>query len=273
MKKIILVLLICGVQAFSYDFMTWNIRCEHPDDTINGNIWSKRLPHIVKSIEFISPDFINVQEANPNFIKDLEQALPDYNHIDSKEKSQNAIFFKKNFILQKNDEFYLSETPNNRKRGWDAKHYRTCLWVKLQDENNRSFFIFNTHFDNKGKIARSNSARMVRDSIKNITGNEVTILSGDFNVEKREEPFTILNESNHLEEAQFKTKRIYNPSGSYNYFDPQKHSQWQFDYIFTSNNIDVIQYSVPNFVYYDSKADLQRYPSDHSPVIIHFNVR
>lgn len=273
MNKILPIILFCFAHAFSYDFMTWNVRCENPDDTLNGNIWSKRLPHIVEAVVFINPDFFNVQEVNPNFVKDLENALPEYNHVYLHEKSQNAIFYKKRFSVQKTGEFYLSETPNKRSRGWDAKNKRTCLWAKIQDENRQTFFIFNTHFDHKGKEARINSALMLKDSISNIAGNATVLLSGDFNVDKREKPFTILNESGFLLEAQFQTKRIYNPSGSVNYFDPKRYSQWQFDYIFTSKNLEVIRYSVPNFIYYDKDTEVLRFPSDHSPAVIQFNIQ
>ncbi len=273
MNKIILMVLFSIAQAFCYNFMTWNVRCENPDDTTNGNIWSKRLPHIVENIEFIFPDFLNVQEVNPGFVNDLANLLPDYNYVYLHEKSQNAIFFKKHFLVQKTGEFYLSETPNKRSRGWDAKNKRTCLWAKIQDENKNTFFIFNTHFDHKGKEARINSAIMVKDSINRIAGNATVILSGDFNVDKREKPFTILNENSPLQEAQFQAKRIYNPSGSVNYFDPKRYSQWQFDYIFTTKNLEIIRYSVPNFIYYDKDSDVLRFPSDHSPAFIQFNIQ
>lgn len=273
MNKILLFILICSVHAFCYDFMTWNVRCAHPKDTISKDIWSKRLPHIVETIEFISPDFFNVQEINPDFINDLTKFLPEYSHIYLHPKSENAIFYKKKFSVQKKGEFYLSETPNKFSRSWDAKYERTCLWAKITDENNQIFFIFNTHFDHKGKQARINSSLMVKDSIHNIAGNATAILSGDFNVDKKEKPFTILNESDFLEEAQFQTKRIYNPSGSYNYFDPKRYSLWQFDYIFTTDNLEIIRYSVPNFIYYDKEDEILRFPSDHSPVVIQFTVK
>ena len=273
MNKIVLFIFLCIAPAFCYDFMTWNVRCENPDDTLNGNVWSQRLPHIVNAVEFISPDFLNVQEVNPVFVKDLEQALPDYDHVYLNEKSQNAILYKKRFAIQKTGEFYLSETPNQRSRGWDAKNKRTCLWAKFQDENGHVFFIFNTHFDHKGKQARINSALMVRDSISKIAGNATVILSGDFNAYKTEKPLTILNDAYFLEEAQYRTKRIYNPSGSLNYFDPKRYSQWQFDYIFTSNDLEIIRYSVPNFIYYDNDAKVLRFPSDHSPAVIQFNIQ
>lgn len=272
MKKLFLILLFAS-QAFCYDFMTWNVRCENPDDTINGNVWGKRLPHIVKLIEFVDPDFFNVQEVNPGYVQDLEKALPEYKYVYLHEKSQNAIFLKKRFTVQKKGEFYLSETPNKRSRGWDAKNKRTCLWAKVQDENKHTFFIFNTHFDHKGKLARINSSLMLLDSLKNIAGNGTILLSGDFNVDKTEKPFTILNDSELLQEAQFKTNKKYNPSGSVNYFDPKRYSPWQFDYIFTSNDLEVTRYSVPNFIYYDKDSEVLRFPSDHSPAIIQFNIK
>lgn len=273
MSKALLIFLVCTTYAFCYDFMTWNIRCEHVKDTLSGDVWSKRLPHIVETIEFISPDFFNVQETNPKFINDLENKLPDYNHIDSKEQSHNAIFFKKKFAVNNTGEFYLSETPNERSLGWDAKHHRTCLWVKLQDENKHVFFLFNTHLDNKGKHAQIHGASMIKDSIRNIAEDATILLAGDFNAIKKEKPIETLNKSGFLEEAQTKAKRIYNPSGSYNYFDPKRYSLWQFDYIFTSKDIEITRYSVPNFIYYDKEDEILRFPSDHSPVIIEFNIQ
>jgi hypothetical protein len=48
------------------------------------------------------------------------------------------------------------------------------------------------------------------------------------------------------------------PNGSYNYFDPSKFSEWQFDHIFVAPGTKVKRFGILNETYYDGEKF--RYP-------------
>ena len=92
--------------------------------------------------------------------------------------------------------FWLSETPDSPTMGWDAACYRTCTWALMQDKTTGNrFAIFNTHLDHRGRVAQTESIKLVVEKIKEIAGERATvILGGDFNVVPEDEIFEPLGE-------------------------------------------------------------------------------
>jgi len=84
--------------------------------------------------------------------------------------------------------FWLSETPRRASLGWDATiRPRVAGYAVLRDRNTGFTYVhFNAHFDNRGEIARVNSARMIADRI-----NEMglpAVFTGDINAGPDELP-------------------------------------------------------------------------------------
>ena len=79
--------------------------------------------------------------------------------------------------------FWISETPDNVSRGWDAACNRTVTWVELRDKSSgKEFFYFNTHLDHQGKIAREEGVKLIVTKIRQIAGKKAAvILGGDLN--------------------------------------------------------------------------------------------
>lgn len=262
---IIFFFLVAYANAINYG--TWNLRYLAPEDSTNGDIWSKRSPHIIDFIRFYDLDILTSQEVSEIQVANLLDSLSDYRSFKIEKKNENPIFFKKErFSVLDSGEFYLSKTPEKRGWGWDADCIRNCVWLKLKDlKSGIIFFVFNTHLDHKGKNARKESVRLLVSKIKKIAKGFPFLLSGDLNMTQNDQPYKDLLNSKIFTEAQSVAKYVSAPTGSFNNFNPQNKPQWQLDHILVSKNIGVYRYGIINFLYYDEKI---RSVSDHLPVII-----
>jgi len=179
--------------------MTYNIRYENSGDT--GAIsWQHRKEFILSTIEFHKPGIIGMQEVLHSQLLYFDSALVTYGHVgvgreDGKEKGEYAPIFydRSRYQLQADSTFWLSQTPDQVSRGWDAALERICTWVKLSERRSgRTFFVFNTHFDHRGAGAREESAKLLLREIRRIAGDNAVVLTGDFNSEPASAPITAL---------------------------------------------------------------------------------
>jgi endonuclease/exonuclease/phosphatase family metal-dependent hydrolase len=183
--------------------MTYNIRYENPGDT--GAIsWPRRKAFILSTIEFHRPGIIGMQEVLHSQLAYFDSALITYAHAgvgreDGKEKGEYAPVYydRSRYQLQADSTFWLSPEPGRVSRGWDAALERICTWVKLSEKRSgRTFFVFNTHFDHRGAVAREESARLLLSEIRRIAGDRPVILTGDLNCGPASVPIAVLTGPN-----------------------------------------------------------------------------
>ncbi len=141
-----------------------------------------------------------MQEALHVQMNDLQKALPDFKYAgvgrtDGKQDGEySAIFYNaKKLQLLESKTFWLSETPTVAgSKSWDAAITRIVTWAKFKDiESSKTFFVFNTHFDHIGKVARRESAKLLLKKINEIAGNSSVIITGDFNATPGDEPVQV----------------------------------------------------------------------------------
>ncbi|MBC8215297.1 MAG: endonuclease/exonuclease/phosphatase family protein [Candidatus Marinimicrobia bacterium] len=256
--------------------MTYNIRYDNPND--GENIWKNRKETLVNQIQFHEPDVMGTQEALEHQIQFLDEHLTSYTYVgiaraDVKENGKgeySAIFYNtKKFTKLEKGTFWLSETPENPSRGWDASLNRICTYLLLKSKSTgKTFWVFNTHFDHKGKLARENSAKLILKKINEINHQHFpAFLMGDFNLKPEEIPIQhILNEF--YDSRDLTQEPPFGPVGTFNGFDINRPIINRIDYIFVSDkSIQVKKYGVLANV-----KDL-KYPSDHFPVIIQADIR
>ena len=171
MKKIFLLVLsswlIVSVFAQSHSFMTYNIRYATERDGVNA--WSNRKAFLSDQIKFYSPDVFGIQEGLLRQVSYLDSALTQYQYIgvgrdDGKEKGEfSAIFYDTEKLkVIENSTFWLSETPEKISIGWDAAMERICTYALFENlVSGQKFYVFNTHFDHIGKVAREKSADLI----------------------------------------------------------------------------------------------------------------
>ncbi len=274
MKKLsfsILLTIFCNGLFFAQDLklITYNIRLDLESD--GENKWQNRKEFLCSQLGFYDPDIFGIQEALPNQVIDIKSALPKYNYVgigrDGNGKGESSnIFFKKNrFEVLTSNTFWLSETPEIISKGWDAALNRICTYVLLKDkETKQAFWVFNTHLDHQGDIARTKGIEVILSKIKALnTKNFPVVLLGDFNSESSEERIVNLKKLM-IDSRDISEQKPFGPSGTFNAFKHNEAVTKRIDYIFLSkgNPFKVNKYAVLS----DSK-DL-KYPSDHLPVYV-----
>lgn len=249
--------------------MTYNIRYATERD--GDNQWEKRKLHLSEQILFHAPDIFGVQEALESQLNFIDSVLVDYSYIgvgrnDGKMQGEYCAIFYDNrrLNLLTQNTFWLSETPETPSKDWDAAYKRICTYAYFKDKlSGNQFWVFNTHFDHIGKIAREKSAELIVDKTKGLADDgEVVFILGDFNLNEKSKAIGLL--TSHYNDARSASEtNPFGPFGTFNGFKFNEPVQDRIDYIFCSKeNVQVKKYGVLT----DSKA--QRYPSDHFPVMI-----
>jgi endonuclease/exonuclease/phosphatase family metal-dependent hydrolase len=201
MKKslffLFVLLTVCGVAAakspLELKIISYNIRTLARD---GENSWQFRKHATKNMIELHKPDAFGLQEAMLPHMQYIDSVCPQYARVgvgrsDGKEGGEFVTIYynKERFDLLDSGTFWLSETPDQVSRGWDAALPRITTWVKLRDKaTKRKFFYFNTHFDHRGTTARVESSKLIVEKIREIAGKKAAVvLTGDFNIESENE--------------------------------------------------------------------------------------
>ncbi len=274
MKKLsfsILLIIFCNGLFFAQDLklITYNIRLDLESD--GENKWQNRKEFLCSQLGFYDPDIFGIQEALPNQVTDITSALPKYSYVgigrdgEGRGESSNIFFKKERFELLTENTFWLSETPEIISKGWDAALNRICTYALLKDRKTKqSFWVFNTHLDHQGELARTKGIELILSKIKALnTQNDPVFLLGDFNSEPTAERIINLKKWM-IDSHDISKQKPFGPSGTFNAFKHNEAVVRRIDYIFLSkdNSFTVNKYAVLS----DSK-DL-KYPSDHLPVYV-----
>jgi len=252
--------------AQSTKVISYNIRYDNNWDTINN--WQDRKDNIALLLKKYNAPIIGIQEGLINQVEYLNNSLNNHAYFgigrDGEQKGEySAIFYDTTiFKLLKNNTFWLSETPNNSSIGWDAVLNRICTYGLLENlKTNQKIWVFNTHFDHIGKIARENSVKLILRKIKQLNkNNHPVILMGDFNMTPNQQPITILNTE--LDDASKISKTtLIGPTGTFNGFSLDEVTR-KIDYFFTKN------LTVLSYTHINDLLDNSKHISDHLPIII-----
>ena len=269
---LILILLPGFCYSQNYSAMTYNIRYDNPND--GENRWELRKSWLAQQIAFYEPDILGIQEGLEHQVDFLDSALTNYTYLgvgrdDGKTKGEyTAIFYKENkFELIQSKTFWLSDTPMKVSVGWDAALPRICTVAQLKNiAEGDVIWVFNTHFDHRGRIAREESVQLIISQIENLNPSMTgTVLMGDLNLTPDHEAIKMI--SGKMQDSASAGQLKFGPEGTFNGFNFGSAPTRRIDYIFCSEDIVIGKYAVLS----DSK-DL-KYPSDHFPVIITFKLK
>ena len=260
-----------SIQSQELNVMTFNIRYNNKNDSLNA--WPYRKDNAASQIKFHNVHILGVQEALYEQMMDLSQSLSQYKYVgvgrdDGKTKGEySAIFYDTiRLKLLGSSTFWLSLTPEvPGSKSWDAAITRIVTWAKFTDaRSKRTFFVFNTHFDHMGKEARRESARLLKQKVKDIAGNNPVVITGDFNSKPSDDPIKILTDP--ADKDRFiDTKAVsltphYGPQGTFNAFTPKETDNEPIDFIFLKGKWKVLQHATL------SQTWEGRFSSDHFPV-------
>lgn len=251
--------------------MSFNIRLGVAKD--GDNHWDKRKDFVIQTIKNFDPDFVGTQETWDFQAKYFGQNLPDYTYVGRSRQQDNngeqcgILFRNARFDKLVEGHFWLSESPDHPgSKSWDSSIPRMVTWVKLWDrENSQSFYVINTHFDHRGKLARVESAKQIRQFILGLPAGSQIIVTGDFNATVGSGPYQALFAP--LDDVESPVIDTYlvahptggSPEGTFNGFKGTE-TGTRIDWIAASRGIEIITAEI------DRSSFDGRYPSDHFPV-------
>ncbi|MBP6237341.1 MAG: endonuclease/exonuclease/phosphatase family protein [Saprospiraceae bacterium] len=249
--------------------MTYNIRLNVDSDGINS--WVNRKDYFLSQIQFYEPDVLGVQEVTPGQLTEIAAFLKDYSYVgkgrdENNQGESSNIFFKKDrFNIKDSGTFWLSETPDKVSKGWDAAINRVCTYVLLQDKTKRkSFWVFNTHLDHMGEMARTNGILLIMQKMKMLNKTNLPVIfMGDFNSEPGTERIKALK-NEMLDTRDISIQKPFGPDGTFNGFKHNEAVTKLIDYIFISKGSPFV---VQKYAVLSDSKDL-KYPSDHLPVYV-----
>lgn len=275
MKRILLIALSAVIllpfdsqakknEAEELKVMSYNIRMGIAKDGTNS--WEFRCPATIAMLKDQQPDIFGVQEAFEFQIKFIEEYCRNYRSVgvgrdDGKKKGEYMSIFwnKKRIKLIKWGTFWLSETPDEPSKGWDAYCRRTATWALMKDKKTgRKFYYVNTHLDHKGKEAQKNGLKLIVDRIESINPQGYPmVLTGDFNIKPDNAALTDLD-------ARMQSARKVAPvTDSHNTFNgwSVKPTDSVIDYIYISGFSACPEYQTVTKKYAD-----KQFVSDHYPI-------
>ncbi len=304
MKKLYLTILIAvaGVASLSAQMLvgSYNIRYKNGGDSIAGNVWAKRCQVICDQVNFMSPDVFGAQEVLHGQLLDMLKYLDGYDYIGVGRDDGNmggeyaCILYKTDRVrLLDQGNFWLSETPDRPGLGWDAACVRICTWGKFAGQtatNDEAFYFFNLHMDHVGVMARREGAKLIVRKIREIAQGAPVIVTGDFNVDQKDEIYSIFTESGLLKDSYMASRLKFAENGTFNSFDADLYTESRIDHIFVSPETKVDSYGVLTNCYWlpneesldqlkghDAPQQInfskysRRLPSDHYPVFVRIN--
>jgi len=263
----------------SVTVMTFNVRYDNPAD--GPNAWPARKELVAKTILFHKADIVGMQECLRGQIADLETLLPGYAWLgvgrdDGKEAGEfNPVFYRQDrFRLLSQATFWLSASPDEAgTRGWDGACNRVVTWARFAGtDEGRPFFVFNTHFDHVGTVARRNSAELLLRRVGTIAGQAPVVVTGDFNAVVGDEPIRILlaglEGAPPLQDAaSLSLTGSYGGKRSFNGFRGGPGPGRVIDFIFVRGAGEVLRHGII------AEKWEGRFASDHYPVLAEISVK
>ena len=272
--RIYILLLVClslssfPVHGENYEteitICSFNIRGSNMDTGVNA--WSNRKKMVIREFGNYQYDIVCMQEPLTDQIQDfLSIGIYEWLGVSGQGTPDSDVFTpifynKKKLNVLDYGTFWLSETPDVVSRGWDGKFPRICTWAKFRDiENCRSFYVFNTHLDHVGEVAKLEGTRLICRKIKEMTAEEAVFITGDMNSTPETPPIhTFLSEFSNSREIATEKSGPAGTAHSYGKLYPPS----QIDYIFVNEYI-----SVTKAITITKNSD-PVYMSDHYPIVI-----
>jgi endonuclease/exonuclease/phosphatase family metal-dependent hydrolase len=168
--------------------VTWNLHCGQD----NGPPWKQfnwpvRKHSLRAALDRIQPDILCVQEATPDQVPFIEEALPGHHRVgvgrDGAAGGEHcAIYFsRQRFEEIDGNTFWLEEPIDQPRAGSALDVKRICTWVRLRDRvNHRTLRVYNTHLY-LTEAPRLTAAKLIIADIAARDPTDAVLLTADFN--------------------------------------------------------------------------------------------
>lgn len=254
--------------------MSFNVRgSQHKD---GENVWKRRAPLNVRTIEKYAPDLIGFQEHQVGNREVHDAKLHGYERISGpryenrKPHAHNAIYWRPGRLeLVERGGFWLSETPEKPSKAWGARHVRSANWARFRLPSGAEFVHLNTHLDHISGRARQEGARFILRRLGRLAEDLPLVLTGDFNCNPGSKTYNI------FADAGFGDAHLIAGNGPINTFHrfrgeefrPKAGREARIDWILLRGRPQNGAWNVHSCgVLRDAEPPV--YPSDHYPVLV-----
>ena len=240
--------------------MSFNIRCSD----VGVQTAESRYTLVRDTILKGAPDSVGLQEATPEWMNYLKDALSDkYDYVGIPREDDgeySSIFYLKDkYSIAESGNFWLSETPEKESKGWDAACYRICTWAVLENKETKEKYVHvNTHLDHVGVLARRNGVELMLGHLKNY--NDIpAVFTADMNILEGEENYLQFVNSGFMYDTKYQAPNTVNYL-TYHDVHPSEQEKSIIDYVMINNKFSADTYRVVT-------AGIDgKYVSDHFPV-------
>lgn len=260
-------------KADRFSAMTYNIRLDLASD--GDNAWPHRRTALTGLVAYYAPDLVGMQEVLQHQKDQVEADLPVYKFVgvardDGKQAGEYSMlgYRTDRFDPLASGTFWLSPTPERPSKGWDAALPRIATWARLSDKTaKQTLLVVNTHFDHIGKVARLESAKLIRRWIgEHRQAGDAVVLMGDFNVPTGSPPYQAILADTPGLIALHDTQDItrtphFGPTGSFTGFKIEQNEPSPIDHIFVNDGVTVLRHATL------TQQTGGKLPSDHYPVL------
>ena len=265
--------------------------------------WPNRKEKVFEMIRRHKMDVCGIEEItkyqSPDFISTLtEYEYLGYGRDNGKENSagasgeQTGIIYKKDrYIKLDQGRFFLSKTPYKVSKVTNSDFNRLVAWVKLKDRTSgEEFFFFSTHFNHNYTAVkvqvRTEQAEVAINEVPKIAGDLPYFFVGDFNCEITEPAYEMLSTRwtdafiamgdnaigayvcNEEQQTKYPTQCAWEGNTYTGLYSSDDKSPKRIDLVLFDNS----RVSIGSYFADNDDMGLEKYPSDHLPVITEMTI-
>jgi endonuclease/exonuclease/phosphatase family metal-dependent hydrolase len=168
--------------------VTWNVHCGQDEGPPWKRFdWPRRKQPLRMALDQARPDILCVQEATPEQVAFLEEALPGHRRVgvgrDGESGGEHcAIYFnRQRFAEIGGNTFWLEEPIDQPRSGSALDVKRICTWVRLRDQvSGRIVRVYNTHLY-LTESPRWTAAQLILAHVTAGDPADAVLLTADFN--------------------------------------------------------------------------------------------
>lgn len=246
--------------------VSYNVRAAGLDEDVDA--WENRRATVAGALRLHRPATVGLQEVVPEQYDDLRESLPAYDWIGEGRQGPESNeatpvgYRADRFDREDGGTFWLSETPDEPGKGWDADCPRVATWAHLRDrETDDELIHVNTHLDHKGAEARRESVSLLRSRFGD--ADVPVVFTGDFNCTVDSEPVRRFTEGDPAFVRAYDVSETphHGPETTFTNFESLV-SAGRIDHVFVSEGVRVAGHATAT----DMRPD-GRFPSDHLPLV------
>jgi endonuclease/exonuclease/phosphatase family metal-dependent hydrolase len=255
--------------------MTYNVRYAALDR--GPREWPRRRDAVAATVRLHRPDVLALQEVWQDQLPDLRERLPAYEWVAERHRTgeHTPVGYRPERVAPEDGStatFALARDPSViGEAGWDAAIPRVATEARFRDHaTDRTFDLVNVHFDHEGRLARSESARLVRERLD----EPPALLVGDLNARPASRAYRLLVSHDGGTGPFADARRVadvrHGPGETYVGFDGEGIEAGTDRDPTRDKRIDYVLARGFDVAMYATAADVDatwRHPSDHLPVV------